>query len=53
MDDLGVFVMAVFNLCMCVAYGRQADQSRTFVDEVFGGVLVSTVTCDTCTSVSW
>ena len=38
---------------MCVtAYGMQAMMARTFVDDVFGGVLVSTVTCDVCYHVS-
>ena len=33
-------------------YGMQALMSRTFVDEVFGGLLVSTVKCDVCGNVS-
>jgi hypothetical protein len=34
------------------AYGMQALTARTFVDEVFGGTLVSTVKCADCASVS-
>jgi len=34
------------------AYGHEADLAPTFVDEVFGGVLVSTVLCKECSCVS-
>lgn len=39
-------------VCLSVGYGMQSLMARTFVDEVFGGMLVSTVTCDVCGSVS-
>ena len=35
-----------------IAYGHEAALARTFVDDIFGGVLVSTVTCNECNSVS-
>ena len=41
--------------CICsvyTAYGHEAALARTFVDDIFGGVLVSTVTCNECNSVS-
>ena len=33
------------------AYGMQAMQSTTYVDEVFGGKIVSSVTCLECQEV--
>ena len=37
---------------MYIAFGREADQTRTVVDQVFGGKLLSTVICSECGSVS-
>ena len=39
--------------CHCTAaYGMKALMVQTFVDEVFGGTLVSTVRCADCANVS-
>ena len=52
------FTLAVYNLlelyisAVYTAYGHEAALARTFVDDVFGGVLVSTVKCNECNSVS-
>jgi len=45
----------LLELCICsvyIAYGHEAALARTFVDDIFGGVLVSTVMCNECNSVS-
>ena len=44
---LKFYISAVYT-----AYGHKADFARTFVDDIFGGVLVSTVKCNECHSVS-
>ena len=36
-----------------LAYGIQATLAPTFVEDVFGGKLVSTVTCQECETVSY
>ena len=38
------------SLCMCSEYGRQVK--FTFLDSLFGGQLVSTITCEECKHVS-
>ena len=38
--------------CIYAAYGNQAQITPTFIDEVFGGTLISTVTCLQCHNVS-
>ena len=58
-DIKGLFVLqhnVIFFLltgtAVYTAYGHEAALARTFVDDVFGGVLVSTVKCNECNSVS-
>ena len=43
-----IIVCAVYT-----AYGHEAAFAHTFVDDIFGGVLVSTVMCNECNSVSY
>ena len=42
--------MIVLLSLLCAEYGRQVKY--TFLDSLFGGVLVSTVTCEECKHVS-
>ena len=39
-------------MCLCAVYGMKALTAHTFVDDVFGGTLVSTVKCTECANVS-
>ena len=43
----------LFITCILLAYGIQASMSTTYVDDVFGGVTVSTVTCLGCETVRY
>ena len=51
-DDLGlVFFIHSILACVCSEYGRQVK--FTFLDSLFGGQLVSTITCEECKHVSY
>lgn len=47
-----IFLVFVFTVMFCLQeYGRQVKY--TFVDSLFGGYLMSTVTCEECKNVRW
>ena len=48
----GTHILLIMYLWYSIAYGMQALTAHTFVDHVFGGMLVSTVKCEECDSVS-
>ena len=49
--NIAHYITFSYSTCVAIAFGRSAESMSTFVDDMFGGTLVSSVICHRCHTV--